>query len=54
MSTYLDQAPAEIPNICAGPFGVVYDYYIERPRLARIVLGLMWGVGLALFSARRA
>ncbi len=32
------------PNVCAGPFGAVYDYYIERPRLARLVLGLMWGV----------
>ena len=31
-------------NVCAGPFGAVYDYYIERPRLARVVLGLMWGV----------
>lgn len=31
-------------NVCSGPFGAVYDYYIERPRLARVVLGLMWGV----------
>ncbi len=31
-------------NICAGPFGAVYDFYIERPRLARLVLGAMWGV----------
>jgi SAM-dependent methyltransferase len=31
-------------NICAGPFGAVYDFYIERPRLARMVLWLMWGV----------
>jgi SAM-dependent methyltransferase len=31
-------------NVCAGPFGAVYDYYIERPRLARLVLGAMWGV----------
>lgn len=31
-------------NVCAGPFGAVYDFYIERPRLARLVLGLMWGV----------
>ncbi len=39
-----DQAPKEAPNICAGPFGAVYDYYIEGPRLARLVLGSMWGV----------
>lgn len=32
------------PNVCAGPFGAVYDYYIERPRLARLILGAMWGV----------
>jgi SAM-dependent methyltransferase len=34
----------EARNVCAGPFGAVYDYYIERPWLARLVLGLMWGV----------
>lgn len=33
-----------VRNPCAGPFGAVYDYYIERPRLARLVLGLAWGV----------
>ena len=31
-------------NVCAGPFGEVYDFYVERPRLARLVLGAMWGV----------
>lgn len=31
-------------NVCAGPFGAVYDFYIERPRLARLVLAGMWGV----------
>lgn len=31
-------------NVCSGPFGAVYDFYIERPRLARLVLGVMWGV----------
>lgn len=39
-----DQPPTGAANVCAGPFGAVYDYYIERPRLARLVLGLMWGV----------
>jgi hypothetical protein len=24
--------------------GAIYDFYIERPRLARLVLGAMWGV----------
>lgn len=31
-------------NVCSGPFGAVYDFYIERPWLARLVLGAMWGV----------
>lgn len=39
-----DQSSTGVRNVCAGPFGAVYDYYIERPRLARLVLGLMWGV----------
>ncbi len=39
-----DQLPTATRNVCAGPFGAVYDYYIERPHLARLVLGLMWGV----------
>jgi ubiquinone/menaquinone biosynthesis C-methylase UbiE len=35
---------AQERNVCAGPFGAVYDFYIERPRLAALVLGVMWGV----------
>ncbi len=35
---------AQERNVCAGPFGAVYDFYIERPGLARLVLGAMWGV----------
>jgi ubiquinone/menaquinone biosynthesis C-methylase UbiE len=31
-------------NVCSGPFGAIYDVYIERPWLARLVLGAMWGV----------
>jgi hypothetical protein len=34
---------AEERNVCAGPFGAVYDFYIEGPLLARLVLGAMWG-----------
>lgn len=44
MSTHLNRASPEVRNICAGPVGGVYDYYIERPWLARIVLGMVWGV----------
>ncbi len=38
------RSSTEASNVCAGPFGAVYDYYIERPHLARLALGLMWGV----------
>lgn len=37
-------SPSPVRNVCAGPFGAVYDFYIERPRLARLVLAAMWGV----------
>jgi SAM-dependent methyltransferase len=37
-------AMARERNVCAGPFGAVYDFYIERPLLARLILGAMWGV----------
>ncbi len=32
------------PNICAGPFGAVYDFYIERPRLMQVVGRALWGI----------
>jgi len=32
------------PNVCAGPFGAFYDFYIERPRLVRILGWAIWGV----------
>lgn len=44
MSTQIDRISPEVRNICAGPVGAVYDYYIERPWLARLVLGVVWGV----------
>jgi len=37
---------AEVTNVCAGPFGAFYDFYIERPRLARLIGHLAWGVEL--------
>src|ERR1700691_212181 len=43
-AVHRDRSSTGTRNVCAGPFGAVYDYYIERPRLARVVLGLMWGV----------
>jgi SAM-dependent methyltransferase len=31
-------------NPCAGPFGSIYDFYIERERLSTLVGGVVWGV----------
>ena len=39
-------------NQCAGPFGAVYDFYIERPWLAGTIGRLMWGTRVgALYDA---
>jgi SAM-dependent methyltransferase len=38
---------AEVTNICAGPFGVFYDFYIERPWLAQLIGRAAWGVEIA-------
>jgi SAM-dependent methyltransferase len=32
------------PNICAGPFGAAYDFYIERPRLMQLLGRAVWGI----------
>ncbi|HWI94580.1 MAG TPA: class I SAM-dependent methyltransferase [Solirubrobacterales bacterium] len=36
--------PQQVPNVCAGPFGSFYDFYIERPWLVRLIGRLVWGV----------
>jgi ubiquinone/menaquinone biosynthesis C-methylase UbiE len=41
----------ETPNICAGPFGRFYDFYIERPRLMRLIGRLVWGIDASLLYA---
>lgn len=33
-----------VPNVCAGPFGAFYDFYIERPWLVRRLGRAIWGV----------
>ena len=38
---------SEVTNICAGPFGVFYDFYIERPRLAQLIGRVAWGIDVA-------
>lgn len=35
-------------NICAGPFGALYDFYIERPRLMRLIGRAVWGIDAGL------
>lgn len=37
-------APSGVKNLCAGPFGAVYDAYIERPWLSRPIARLLWGI----------
>jgi ubiquinone/menaquinone biosynthesis C-methylase UbiE len=32
------------PNVCAGPFGAVYDFYIERDWLMRLIGRVVWGI----------
>ena len=45
----------EVSNVCAGPFGAFYDFYIERPWLSRIIGHLVWGVDLApLYASMQA
>jgi SAM-dependent methyltransferase len=44
----------EVTNVCAGPFGAVYDFYIERPWLAGLIGRVMWGVDLAPLYASMA
>jgi SAM-dependent methyltransferase len=38
-------------NQCAGPFGAVYSFYIERPWLAATIGRLMWGTRLGVLYA---
>lgn len=32
------------PNVCAGPFGALYDFYIERSWLMRLIGHAVWGI----------
>ncbi len=32
------------PNICAGPFGALYSFYIERPWLTQAIGRALWGI----------
>jgi SAM-dependent methyltransferase len=39
------------PNACAGPFGALYDAYIERERISGTVGRLIWGIDVRPFYA---
>jgi SAM-dependent methyltransferase len=46
---------ARLPNICAGPYGPIYDFCIERERLMLPVARLVWGIDMApLYSSMDA
>lgn len=38
---------SRISNICASPFGAMYDFYIERPRLAQAIGRTVWGIDIS-------
>jgi SAM-dependent methyltransferase len=40
-----------VPNVCAGPFGAFYDFYIERPRLMQAIGRTLWGIDSSLLYA---
>jgi len=39
---------AKTRNVCAGPFGAFYDFYIERPWLMRLIGRAVWGIDAAV------
>ncbi len=41
----------QTPNICAGPFGALYDLYIERPWLMGVVGRAVWGIDASVLYA---
>lgn len=41
----------QVPNVCAGPFGAFYDFYIERPRLMQAVGRTIWGINASVLYA---
>jgi SAM-dependent methyltransferase len=44
----------EVMNVCAGPYGRLYDFGIERPRVAQAFGQLLWGIDLAPLYASMA
>jgi SAM-dependent methyltransferase len=44
-------ATEQVPNVCAGPFGAFYDFYIERPWLMQAIGRAVWGIDSSLLYA---
>lgn len=40
-----------MPNVCAGPFGAFYDFYIERPWLMQAIGRAVWGIDSSVLYA---
>ena len=40
-----------VPNVCAGPFGAFYDFYIERPWLMQAIGRVVWGIDSSILYA---
>lgn len=40
-----------VSNVCAGPFGAFYDFYIERPWLMQRIGRLVWGIDSSVLYA---
>ena len=38
------EATDQTPNVCAGPFGAAYDFYIERPWMMGLIGRFVWGI----------
>ena len=47
-ATWYPAMSVTAPNICAGGFGAVYDFYIERPRLMGLIGRAVWGMDASL------
>ncbi|HEU4736445.1 MAG TPA: methyltransferase domain-containing protein [Solirubrobacterales bacterium] len=41
----------QAPNVCAGPFGAFYDFYIERPWLMQAIGRTVWGIDSSVLYA---
>ncbi len=50
-ASLLNRVDGPTPNVCAGPFGAFYDFYIERPWLMRAIGRVLWGIDASVLYA---